>query len=771
LVIVNLQYTLKRPLNMAHPYSIKTPLPEQDLLLQTLACEEGLGEVSNIKATLLSPRGDLNADDLLGKPATFTLELRDNQKRFIHAYFTRFTQVGASGKYHRYEAQLRPWIAFLGRTADCRIFQHQSVPDIVKTVFQDHGIAVHEFKLFRKYRIWDYCVQYRETDLNFVSRLLEHEGIYYRFQHSEGKHCMVLVDSLSIHDPQPLGCSSLPFYPEGGGSAPSADTDFVHNWRASRQVLPGKFVATDYDFENPNANLLTQGTRPRQHALADAEIFHYPGGYTQPIDGEDYLDARMDEEHSHLQTLRGSCNAQGLQIGFLFNLTRHPRANQNAKYLVTNIHLTAHNGGYEAGDTGGASTYSCDFSAIPAEAQFRPSRSTPKSVMQGPQTAVVVGPAGDEIHTDKYGRVRVQFHWDRYGKKNEKSSCWVRVSQAWAGAKFGAMFVPRIGQEVIVDFLEGDPDQPIITGRVYNAMQMPPWELPANATQSGVLTRSSKGGSVSNANAIRFEDKKGAEQLWLHAEKNQDIEVENDETHWVGHDRTKTIDHDEKVHVKHDRTETVDNFETITIGVDRTEKVGNNEKITIGVNRTESVGSNETIGIGANRSETVGANETISIGANRSETVGANQTVSIGACDTLTVALQRTHAVGVNETIAIGAAQEVAIGAMQSISVGANQSTSVGVNQSTSVGANQTNEVGGNRSSSVGKNDQLSVGKNLVITAADSISLTTGSASITMKKDGTIVIKGKDITVQGSGNIKIKASSNVVVKGSKIGEN
>jgi type VI secretion system secreted protein VgrG len=481
------------------------------------------------------------------------------------------------------------------------------------------------------------------------------------------------------------------------------------------------------------------------------------------------VEDRGDELQARYQLLHGSSNAQHIETGHVLTLKNHPRDDQNAKYLITGLNVHAHLGGEESGDSAGG--YHCDFSAIPSDQQFRPQRRTPKPFVQGPQTALVVGPSGEEIFTDKYGRVKVQFHWDRYGKKNESSSCWVRVSHPWAGQNYGAIHIPRIGQEVVVDFLEGDPDQPLITGRVYNAEQMPPWELPANATQSGILTRSSKGGAYGKANAIRFEDKSGSEQLWIHAEKNQDIEVENDETHWVGHDRTKTVDHDETTHVKHDRTETVDN----------------NEKITIGVNRTEQVGANEDITIGANRTESVGANESITVGANRSKTVGGSETA--------TVALQRTHAVGVNESIAIGAAQEivigaaqvVAVGAMQTITVGANQSTSVGANQSNSIGANQTTNVGANRSidvgagqttnvadarsTSIGKDDTLNVGKNLSITAADSITLTTGSASITMKKDGTITIKGKDITLDGSGKINVKASSDVVIKGSKVLQN
>jgi type VI secretion system secreted protein VgrG len=352
---------------------------------------------------------------------------------------------------------------------------------------------------------------------------------------------------------------------------------------------------------------------------------------------------------------------------------------------------------------------------------------------------VVVGPSGEEIWTDQYGRVKVHFHWDRHDQSNENSSCWIRVSQAWAGKNWGSVQIPRIGQEVIVSFLEGDPDRPIITGRVYNAEQTVPYKLPANATQSGVKSRSSKDGTQANFNEIRMEDKKGAEQLFIHAEKNQDIEVENDETHWVGHDRSKTIDNDETVRVKHDRTERVDNNEAISIGVDRTEDVGNNEKITIGVNRTERVGSNETISIGADRTEKVGANEKISIAGNRTEDVGGNETIDING--------NRNETVQGNEGIQING------------------------NQGTRIGQNESRDVAQNRSTGIKQNDSLDVGKHFTLNAGDSISLTTGAASITMKKDGSIVISGKNITVDGSGAINIKANKNVVVKGQKILQN
>jgi type VI secretion system secreted protein VgrG len=757
------------------PITLASPLPAADLFLDALQVSEGLSQLGGMQLSLLSEKSDLKPADLLGKPVTLTMHLLDDSKRYFHGYVTRFGIGTPRGRYFSYQAEVQPWLWFLQRTSDCRIFQEMTVPDIVKKVFDDHaGLAQVKLKLFRTYRPWTYCVQYRESDFQFVTRLLEREGIYWYFEHTNGKHELVLMDSLSAHDP--ITGEGTIRYIEDPSHAPP-DEEYVSRWSFTQEVKTGKTALTSYDFERPATSLLVDASLSRSHDQAAAERFDFQGDYLKAPDGKQYAEDWLDEVQTRHHRLQGEGNAMGLEAGRTFKLSRHPRADQNANYLLTQVEIHAQVAVFDAGQSG--SQYTVKFDAIPAAQQFRPQRRTPKPFVQGPQTAVVVGPGGDEIFTDKYGRVKVQFHWDRYGKKDEKSSCWVRVSQPWAGQNFGFVHIPRIGQEVVVSFLEGDPDQPLITGRVYNAQQMPPWDLPANATQSGLLTRSSTGGAYGNANAIRFEDKKGAEQLWLHAEKNQDIEVENDETHWVGHDRTKTIDHDETTHVKHDRTETVDNNEKITIGVDRTEQVGSNEKIAIGANRTETVGANENITIAANRTESVGANETITIGANRSITVGASETA--------TVALQRTHTVGVNETIAIGAAQEVAIGAAQTVAIGAMQSVNIGASQSLNVGAGQTNNIGANqsttvggaqtnsvakgRTTSVGEDDALKVGKNLVIDAGDSVTIKTGSASITMKKDGTITIKGKDITIEGSGKINVKASSDVVVKGSKVGIN
>jgi type VI secretion system secreted protein VgrG len=768
---------------MPPPIALTSPLGD-DLKFESMTASSGLSLLGEMQLQLLSEKPDLAPEKLLGKPVTVTVQLREG-KRFFNGYVSRFGLGRNKGRYFGYHATVRPWLWFLSRTTDCRIFTPENiaddggegpntVPNIVKKVFKDHGIADFEFKLFRQYRPWTYCVQYRESDYNFVARLLEQEGIYWYFVHTDGKHKLMLVDSSSSHDPV-KGYDTLPYFDNGEQAPP--DTEYVSNWSCSREVKPGKTVLTSYDFERPSTPLKVDQAGPRSYSLSDYEQFDFQGDYIQDADGKQYAENRLDEAQARYERLAGDSNAHGVADGHLFKLSHHPSEPQNAQYLCANVTIQAHVDGYEAG--GSAGDFRCSFSAIPAAQQFRPARLTPKPFVQGPQTAIVVGPSGDEIHTDKYGRVKVQFHWDRYGKRNEKSSCWIRVSHPWAGKNFGMVDIPRIGQEVVVDFLEGDPDQPLITGRVYNAEQMHPWDLPANATQSGILTRSSKGGAYDNANAIRFEDKKGAEQLWIHAEKNQDIEVENDETHSVGHDRAKSIGNDEKTDVGHDRTETVGNNETITVGVDRTESVGSNEKIAIGVNRTETVGTDETITIGSNRTENVGANETVGIGANRSVTVGASETKM--------VALQRTHTVGVNETIAIGAAQEIAIGGLQAVVIGAVQTVSVGASQSVSVGTGRSIDVGaalstkvgadesravtGGRSTTVGKDDSLKVTKSLVIDAGDSVTIKTGDSSIAMKKDGTIVIKGKDIAIEGSGKMSIKAGGNIVIKGSKILQN
>lgn len=687
--------------------AIDTPLGKDVLLLRSFSGEEGMSQLPGFELDLLSADAGIKFEDIIGKNVTIRVRIRDDEERFFNGFISRFMQTGSDTGLANYRAIMVPWLWFLSRTADCRIFQNLSIPDIIKKIFSDLGFSDYKFSLKGTYQTWDYCVQYRETDLNFVARLMEQEGIFYYFEHEEKKHTLVIADDPSVHQPC-SGQSTVKWNPQARGNL---DESVITDLQFNQEFRPGKYALCDYNFETPSTSLMAQvDTRIAVGSNTKFEVYDYPGEYDTKGEADSLVRVRMQEEEAQHLEVRGSSSCRTFTSGYRFTLDEYLRPEWNGDYLLTNVHHSASVGNTytsasQAG--GGEQDYDNRFVCMPYAVPYRPQRVTPRPVVQGPQTAVVVGPSGEEIYVDPYGRVKVQFFWDREGRKDESSSYWVRVSQNWAGKQWGAMFIPRIGQEVIVEFMEGDPDQPIITGRVYNAEQMPPYVLPANQTQSGIKSRSSKSGSPDNFNEIRFEDKKGSEQLFIHAEKNQDIEVENDETHFVGHDRKKDIKNDETVSVGHDRSEKVGNNETISIGKDRTESVEQNESITIGANRDTNVTKNETVTIGDNRTESVGKNEDITISDNRKEQVGKDEEVAIG----------------------------------------------------------------GNRTLQVEKDNKEDIGKKFALVAGDEILLKTGDASIVMKKNGDIQIKGKNITIDGSGKITVKASGDLIMKGSKITQN
>ncbi|MPY86412.1 MAG: type VI secretion system tip protein VgrG [Luteitalea sp.] len=522
---------MPRVMEMRRVMDITTPLGDDVLLFHGMHAREEMSRLFEYQLDLLSTRGDIDLDEILGKNVTVNVALPDNSTRAFNGHVTRFAQSGMSGRYHRYLAVVRPWLWFLTRTTDCRIFQDMTVPDIVKAVFNDHTTADFTFELTSTYRTWSYCVQYRETDFNFVSRLLEHEGIYYYFRHTDGRNTMVLTDSTAKHTTSP-GYEELPFIAPEQMVRP--DIEHVSSWDFSREIQPGVYVHDDYDFERPSVALRTRKALPRNYAPSNYEVYDYPGHYAQRSNGEHYAEVRIDEYGSQFETANASTNARGVHVGSLFTLDRHPRADQNREHLILAASYDLQFSEYEALSDAEGSSYRCNFVAMSSQQQFRPKRRTPKPFMQGPQTAVVVGPEGEEISTDRYGRVKVQFHWDREGRRDQGSSCWVRVSTLWAGKGWGAIHIPRIGQEVIVDFLEGDPDRPIVTGRVYNAEFMPPYTLPDNKTQSGIKSRSTPDGTTETFNELRFEDKKGAEEVYLHAERNLRVDVERNDVCTIG---------------------------------------------------------------------------------------------------------------------------------------------------------------------------------------------------------------------------------------------
>jgi type VI secretion system secreted protein VgrG len=461
---------------------IDTPLGADAFGLAAFSGSEELGRPFRFEAELTSDNFRINFDDIVGQKVCLRLETANGQ-RFFHGYVSRFTQLTSHRNYAQYHATIVPWLWLLTRRADCYIFQNKTVPQILQDVFKRCGVAEFELRLTGNYSPRDYCVQYRETDFNFVSRLMEQEGIYYFFKHEKTKHTMVLADSSSAHAANP-GYDKIHYRPERTGKN---DSEHILNWTVSEEIQPGVYTHTDFNFETPSKSLLTQSKIKRKYGFADSEIFDYPGVYLETPDGDRHAKIRIQEIQAPYETLEGEADSRGLCVGSTFTLQDFPRADQNKSYLVKSTHHSAHAGKFESQSDGhNEPAYHCSFQAFDANEIFRPQRLTPKPVIQGVQTAIVTGPASQEIYVDKYGRIKLQFHWDRYGKNDENSSCWVRVSQAWTGKNSGHIANPHIGEEVIVSFLEGDPDQPMVVGRLYNAEHMPPYPLPEAAAIIGM---------------------------------------------------------------------------------------------------------------------------------------------------------------------------------------------------------------------------------------------------------------------------------------------
>ncbi|MDQ2667568.1 MAG: type VI secretion system tip protein VgrG [Gemmatimonadota bacterium] len=553
---------------------LTTPLPDDTLMIERLVGEETVSEPFAIHLDLLSTDSAIDPATLLRKPVSVAVDLNAGGHRYFHGVIRRFVQLGRVDGLVSYRAEVVPWLWFLSLTSNCRIFQQKNVPDIARAVLTDMGVTDVKLSLTGKYAAREYCVQYRESDLAFISRLMEEEGIYYFFEHEAGKHTLVLADSPSAVSAGPTG--KLRVAASGDGNQ---GDDVITSLEVDSEVVSGKVTLVDYNDTVPKR--LESSVAGGAKGTEAYRRFDYPGKFAAVDEGDRLARLRLEESESLSIVVNGSTNYRGLRSGQKLDVAEHYRRDVNQSYHILSATHDGTESGYRSKDGESAFGFSTAFEGIPYAVPFRPAPVTPKSIVHGTQTAIVVGPAGEEIYVDKYGRVKVQFFWDQVGKKDEKSSCWVRVSSIWAGKQWGAIHTPRIGQEVVVDFLEGDPDRPIIVGRVYNAEQMPPFDLPANSSQSGVKSRSLKGGAAANFNEFRFEDKLGSEQVFLHAEKNSDIEVEKDETHWVGKDRTKTVDHDEIVHVKHDRTETVDNNETLTIHGLRAAMIDKDDTVTV----------------------------------------------------------------------------------------------------------------------------------------------------------------------------------------------
>ncbi|HHK8999326.1 TPA: type VI secretion system Vgr family protein [Escherichia coli] len=559
-------------------------VPDGMLLFASLGGTETVGELFTYSIKLktpdilnlgyVSPAANLQLKPMVGKDLCVNIELDGGGKRYISGLVTAARVAGHQGRSVVYELRLEPWLKILTHTSDYKAFQNKNVVEILDEVLDEYPWPV-EKRLVENYPTRAWQVQYGETDFDFVQRLMQEWGIYWWFEHSENSHTLVLADAINVHKAcadSPLVC----YYQKGL----KLDKEFIHTITANESLRSGQWVLNDFDFMKPRSLLKSTVANPRETGLAEYEHYEWPGDYFTKSEGEMLTRIRMEEQRSPGSRVQGSGNIRTLMTGFTFTLENYPTAEVNREYLLVQTTLFIQDNAQHSGQEQHFS-YSTSFELHPTSEVYRPQRTLSKPHTKGPQSAIVTGPVGQEIWTDKYGRVKVQFGWDRYGKNDENSSCWVRVSYPWAGKGFGGIQIPRIGQEVLVDFKNGDPDLPIIVGRTYNQDTMPPWGLPGAATQSGFYSHTI-GGGPTNANALRFEDKTGGEEIWLHAEKDQRIEVNNNESHWVGNNRLKVIDKTETAIIGEERSLTVQMDDTSLAGQNKTIQAVQNLRLAAG---------------------------------------------------------------------------------------------------------------------------------------------------------------------------------------------
>ena len=595
--------------------NLQTPLGDDKFLLRSFSGYEAISQPFHFHLDMLSEDSSIGFDDMMGKNVGFSVRLADTSKaRYFNGYVSRFEQLPGEERLTRYHAEIVPWLWFLTLSADCRVFQNKTVPDIVKAVFDELGFTDYEQQLNGQYDPWDYCVQYRESAFNFVSRLLEQEGIFYFFKHENGKHTMVLADSPSAHQPCPDQARVM--FERTTGRGALREEDVVYSWRNANVMRTGKFAFTDYNFETPGTNLHAEvASQINQGGNQKYEVYDYPGEYEKRGEGDSWAKRRIEEEEAGHAPIEGESDCRALFSGFKFELFGHERRDQNGSYVLTSVTHQGEEGGFYSGaGSESESTYSNTFTAMAAATPYRPPRLTPKHLVNGVQTAVVVGPSGEEIYCDKYGRVKVQFHWDRRGTQDEKSSCWVRAAQPWAGNGWGAMMIPRIGQEVVVSFLEGDPDRPLITGNVYNAQQTAPYQLPGKMTTSTIRSSSSKGGG--NSNELRFDDTKSKEQIFVHGAYDHDMLVD--------HDRKETIGNESHHLIKGDHFERSKKDRHVYVDQNLNQKVGSTLSLNIGTNKQEKVGQNWAMNAGMEIHLKAGMNLVIESGTTLTLKVGGN---------------------------------------------------------------------------------------------------------------------------------------------------
>ena len=609
--------------------SITTPLGEDVLLLQQFIGQEGISQLFNFQLELVSEKAPVKLESIVGQNVTVSLTQGDGSKRHFNGFVSEFTQNDQDSRFTYYQAELVPWLWFLSHTSDSRIFQNRTIPEILTQIFQDFGFRDFRSALRGVYERHEVVVQYRETEFNFISRLMEKEGIFYFFEHEQGRHTLVIADNPAAHPVLPV--TPTVSYQPGDGSE-TGGGDVVTRLALKREWHPGKYTMNDYNFEIPSTSLeVATASTAEVGGNHRYELYEHPGDYRRKAQGDALARIRMQEIESISQAVSGTSTCRAMAAGYRFTLARHDRQDLNRAYIVTKVQHKVQVG------TTSTEIYTNDFMAIPHSVPFRPLRLTPQPVVRGPESGVVVGPKGEEIYVDESGRVKVQFYWDREAKRDENSSGWIRVAQPWAGKQWGTLFIPRIGDEVLIEFVYGDLSRPYVIGSLYNGENRPPYALPAGRTITTIKSNSSKGGSGSNE--LRFEDKKDSEEIYFHAQKNWRTVIENDESETIGNNKT--------LQVGGNRTETVGKAQTLTLGAAY--------QLTVGAAMSERVGSDKQVEVGGTLSETLGRDLRLTIGNDGRLTLGRNLVLNVG--NGITIEAQKTVTISAADELTLKCGQ------------------------------------------------------------------------------------------------------------------
>lgn len=663
---------------------------------------ENISHLSGATLMLVSEE-IMSCKDVVRQEGVLTIinpEGTDAPDRYFHGIVRKFRHAGMKDRFHIYEAHLVPSLWLLSLKQNCRIFQDMKLQDIVGKILRESGITsdLFEFRLAHEDIFNKFTMQYNETDLHFISRLLEKEGIFYFFEHYEDKHVLVFCDTNAFYQ-DIEGDTSIQL--NVGGMA-SANETSISTFDFSDRLRPGVHSHTNFNFKTPSVDLATDCTGEYSNPDEPFEVYSYPGSYGKKENGDRLTKIRLETMAALKEKGRGVSNCTRLTSGAVFTLTGHKNPEYNREYFLFGVT----HGGKQPGALKEQAPedvtpgYSNAFLVIPSSVTYRPEQRHGNPTVPGLLSAVVTGPKGEEIWPDEYGRVNVQFHFDREGKRDEKSSCWLRTIQFWNGTTWGSQYIPRVGDEVLVSFINGDMDYPIIMGSAINEAKQPNYNLPANKTQSGIRTRSTPGGSPDNFNELRFEDKMGSEEVYLQGEKDWNILIKNDKGQRVGHD------------------------ETLTVGNDRTKYVV------------------------VNQSETIGANKSIQVGINHTETIGSNMTLTVGNCKTETIAINSMETIGAAKELSIGGLYQVSVGGIMNETVACAKTEEVGLAKAVFVGATMTENVVGDRTTNIGANlSEFISGK--YYSKADEYVIE--APKITFKAgSSTIVMDGNSITIKAS---------------------